>query len=444
LKSFLFNSFDQSVGLLLLLIVTIVVIILDTSINQLFVFDSNQRSSESYLVNLVLIVLFYSAVQILVIRSSSRYIHPEMAGQQRKLRLLYRAVLLASFVQIAISATIILEMVSFSYYNTSLLFSVVLISYALSIPLLGLLIWKFLSWLRLHHNLVVLTYSIATSAFLINVLFTLLYVSNGLINEPSNITPMIDPLIIASNSSNPVISSIYSVTGILSFFAMWAGTVMLLRHYSERLGNLKYWIVVSVPVVYFVSQFQSLFLNVFDEFRLSQPFLFGTVFTLIYNSAYALGGLLFGIAFWTVARRVKRRDTKNYLFISAIGIALLFSSNHSAIAVANSPYPPFGIASVWFVGLASYFLLYGIYSSALSITRDSELRREIRKSVGNQLSLLHSIGTPEMESQIQKSVMSIYKKLPEDVEPQSSLEEEDVKQYINEVVREVKEHKIKL
>jgi hypothetical protein len=164
---------------------------------------------------------------------------------------------------------------------------------------------------------------------------------------------------------------------------------------------------------------------------------------LIYNSAYALGGLLFGVAFWTVARRVKKRDTKNYLFISAIGMALLFSSNHSAIAVANAPYPPFGITSVWFVGLASYFLLFGIYSSALSITRDSELRREIRRSVGNQFSLLRSIGTSEMESQIQKSVMNVCKKLPEDVQSQSSLEEEDIKRYIDEVIREVKDHKIK-
>ena len=441
--SFLLKAFDQSVGILLILIVTIGVMIFDTSINQLFVFDSTQRSSQSYLLNFVLIVLFYSAVQIILIRISRRRIHLEVVDQQRMLTLLQRAVLLASFVQMTISATIILEMVSFSSYNTTLLYSVVLLSYALSISLLGLLIWKFLSWLRLHHNLVVLTYSIATLTFLLNVMFTLLYVSNGLTNEPSNITPIMDPLIIASNSSNTVISSVYSITGVISFFAMWMGAVMLLRHYSKRLGNVKYWIVVSIPVIYFVSQFQPLYLNVFDEFRLSQPFLFGIVFTLIYNSAYAVGGLLFGIAFWTVARSVNKRDTKNYLFTSALGIALLFSSNHSTIAIANAPYPPFGIASVWFVGLASYFLLYGIYSSALSITRDSELRREVRNSVGNQLSLLDSIGTPEMESQIQKNVTRVYKKLQVDAEPQSSLEEDDIKQYINEVVREVKDHKIK-
>jgi hypothetical protein len=94
------------------------------------------------------------------------------------------------------------------------------------------------------------------------------------------------------------------------------------------------------------------------------------------------------------------------------------------------------------VGLASYFLLYGTYASTLSITRDSELRREVRNSVENQLSLLDSIGTPEMESQIQKNVMRVYKKFPADAEPQSSLED-DIKQYIDEVVREVKDHKIK-
>jgi len=84
-----------------------------------------------------------------------------------------------------------------------------------------------------------------------------------------------------------------------------------------------------------------------------KPFLFGVVFTLIYNSAYAIGGLLLGLAFWTIARSVNKGTTKSYLLISAIGIALLFSANHSSISVANAPYPPFGIASVWFLGLAS-------------------------------------------------------------------------------------------
>ena len=47
-----------------------------------------------------------------------------------------------------------------------------------------------------------------------------------------------------------------------------------------------------------------------------------------------------------------------------------------------------------------------------------------------------------MEYQIQKNVINIYKKLPADAEPQSSLEEEDIKQYIEEVIREIKDHKI--
>lgn len=149
----------------------------------------------------------FSSLAGLYIRFSSRNIAVNVADRHRKLTLVYRVVLLASYVQVAIIAIITLEIIFFSQYSTSLLYSVFLISYGLAIPLLGLLIWKFLSWYMLHHNYVVLTYSIGTIVFLINASFTLLYVSNGLINEPSTITPMMDPLIIASNSSDTFISS---------------------------------------------------------------------------------------------------------------------------------------------------------------------------------------------------------------------------------------------
>jgi hypothetical protein len=90
-------------------------------------------------------------------------------------------------------------------------------------------------------------------------------------------------------------------------------------------------------------------------------------------------------------------------------------------------------------------LLVGVYSSALSVARDTELRRIIRKSVEGQSALLHSIGTSEMEREIQKKVMSVTNKLSLDTEEQrdirSSLEEKDIKQYIDEVIQEVKQKK---
>jgi hypothetical protein len=126
---------------------------------------------------------------------------------------------------------------------------------------------------------------------------------------------------------------------------------------------------------------------------------------------------------------------------------LLFSSNHSALAVDNAPYPPFGRGAVWFPPIASYLLLVGVYSSALSVARDTELRPVIRKSVEGQSALLHSIGASEMEREIQKNVMSVTNRLSLDTEEQrdikSSLEEKDIKQYNDEVIQEVKQKKEK-
>ena len=59
--------------------------------------------------------------------------------------------------------------------------------------------------------------------------------------------------------------------------------------------------------------------------------------------------------------------------LKGIGLVLLFASNQAIIFV-NEPYPPYGFVSVLYVGLASYLVLIGIYSSAISISEDSKLR----------------------------------------------------------------------
>ena len=57
-------------------------------------------------------------------------------------------------------------------------------------------------------------------------------------------------------------------------------------------------------------------------------------------------------------------------------------------------YPPYGLANVSFVGLASFLILTGLYNSAVSVARDVKLRRSIKSSALLQSSkLLDSIGT---------------------------------------------------
>lgn len=128
-------------------------------------------------------------------------------------------------------------------------------------------------------------------------------------------------------SAYGVYSAANVVTSIASFVLTWIATVLLLHSYSRSLGRVKYWILVSIPLVYFLSQFQFVFVDLFTSFRISQPILFGMVYTLFFDATIPVGGALFGIAFWSVARNMERNVVRRYMMISAYAMTLLFSSS---------------------------------------------------------------------------------------------------------------------
>src|SRR5712692_5727903 len=123
-----------------------------------------------------------------------------------------------------------------------------------------------------------------------------------------------------------------------------------------------------------------------------------------------------------------------------MGLALIFGSEQSII-LANRPYPPFGLATISFLGLSSYLVLVGIYSSAISLSEDSKLRQSIR-NFAIESKLLDSIGMAHMEQEIQKRVLAFTKqnqdRMAEETGIQSSLTEEDMREYLQQVIEEVK------
>jgi hypothetical protein len=145
---------------------------------------------------------------------------------------------------------------------------------------------------------------------------------------------------------------------------------------------------MQVPLVYFLSQFPSFSLNLFAP---------------LLNSA--AGGILFGVAFWTMAKTIHKDNVViKYLIVAAVGFVLLFVA-HQAVVLVNAPYSPLGLSSISSFGLASYLIFAGIYSSAISVSQDSELRRSIRNFAIRETRLLDSIGSAHMEQQIQKKVI---------------------------------------
>jgi len=132
------------------------------------------------------------------------------------------------------------------------------------------------------------------------------------------------------------------------------------------------------------------------------------------------------------------------MIISAYFIMLLFTSNQ-AILLITAPYPPSGLATISFMILASYLISTGVYSSAISIAQDVKLRQSLRISVEEQQqsNLLDNIGSSQMEQEVRKKVVKVMKDLSYQTEEktgiQTSLEEQDIKEYLNKVIEEVKE-----
>ena len=146
------------------------------------------------------------------------------------------------------------------------------------------------------------------------------------------------------------------------------------------------------------------------------------------------------MAFWSTGRKISSIQIRSALFISGYSLALFFTFNQ-ATQLNIAPYPPFGLATTAFLGLAATLLLIGIYSVAIALAQDARLRRNVREILRGHSHFLDNIGPSQMEQQVQKKVVHLTQKLSTEMENesgiQSSLEEGDIKDYINEVLYEI-------
>jgi hypothetical protein len=88
-------------------------------------------------------------------------------------------------------------------------------------------------------------------------------------------------------------------------------------------------------LIYFLMQSQPLSLNLFLPFSQSEPILFSTLYTLIFTMSKVVGGILFGITFWFVAKNLTHSTiVRDYMIMSSCGFVLLFVSNQAFVLIS--------------------------------------------------------------------------------------------------------------
>jgi len=411
--------------------------IMEMSVVQLSVFMGDLTSPLDVVIFSTLVAI-YTTGQYVILLFIKRKINLHKIP---KAKLTHKIVSIFQYFSISLFIIIILQMIFASYYDIFLLILLIYTSYGLSVALLGFLAYRFFSWFRSNHDILIALYAIAMILLSINAVFMILTVMIGLTDKPEEIRPINGRVI---NDVDNIFNSINVGSSVLSFIFLWVATVLLLRYYSTKFGKTRYWIMVSTPLLYFLSQFQSIFFDLFVSFRLSDPFLFGIIFTMVFIMTKPVGGILFGLAFWIMSRRISQHGVKDYLMISAYGIIILFTSNQ-ATNLIGVPYPPFGLVTVSYIGLSSYMLLIGIYSSAMTISQNSELRKYISTITVKEFKLLDSIGLAQVEQDLILKVVPLVRNHAQNMEQESgisvSLTDADIKNYMDDVLSEVRKFK---
>jgi hypothetical protein len=396
-------------------------------------------SSFSILLFIIIVAVSYGSALYLLSRFISP-LHRQIKTYSSRFNWLYKTVVIAQYASGVLIAIIILELILTSHYYVGFLITATALSFTLSAIVMALSGYRFLSWYKSSNkNATILLYGVTFAVIAIG--FAVIIAVNSsviLLEKPAEIGIGLRSSTL-DMSQNPKALILYQITytpSRLGFVLYWTATALLLREYSRKLGRLKFWTIISLPLVSFLSA--SLFVSPDYKHSLLYD-------ALLVVAALTAGGILFGIAFLIMARSMSRstatRTLADYLTISAYGTVLLVVSVTSPIIY--TPYPPFAAAAWSFAGLSSYLFSLGFYFSAISIAQDSKLRQSIRGIALKESKLLDSIGTAHREQELVKKVLKLVKEQEKTLEEQTGVElheqveKETIRDYMAEVLAEV-------
>ncbi len=368
---------------------------------------------------------------------------------------LYKATPIFLYALLVIFGAIIVEMVLFSHYSTFLLILILLIS-TVAILFFGFRTYKFLSWfkssLNKRHNIMILAFAVSSMLLCISTTVAItLDIKELVVSRP----PSIDPNFNSSNSmASRHLTSIELIIHLYGFLvpqvtaiaiAETVAVAFFLRYFRDQIGRAIFWtIIILPPVLFLTGVFGPQFLkSTGTVFVYADPrFL---IFRVMGTAGWVLADFVIAYAYILVAKTLRRQITSsrkiiNYLIIAAFATILISPTTNNWIT--NNSYPPFGAIQRAFVVLASFLFSLGIYSVALSVAQDAELRHLARK-YAKEYALLDTLGSAQENAEIMGKVVKLVHKHADAMEKETAIESSmldvnEVRQYLELVIMETR------
>jgi hypothetical protein len=424
-----------------LILVIVILTIVDSQFINVFYDTSLGTPGNLHFLLFVSLVVTASLINIISLGFAKTTEIRETTSRPLLHKVTYFGTTAVQYATVIILVIIISEMLIFHSYDKLSSLLVVYFSHFWSSFILGILSLMFIQWVRFAKSFSLLIYGVVFGVIVFITLITLPLLTEQFINQPQVIYPrsytdLITAVIVPSRG----IAFIYGLGDYvlpLMIILSWILTVSLLKTYTRKIGKKKFWLIVSIPLVYQLFSFVARDSNLVTDPALVEVF-YSQQFQFLFAISYQIAGSFFAIAFLGVARKIKQKAMKNYLIISSIGVISLFSSVQPGMPF-YAAYPPFGLVTLLFLGLASYLLLIGIHGCAAQVSRDSILRREIYRGLEVESDMLRKVGLAEVQREMEKKVQTLASKIKLSDDKNRSIEpnEEEVRTMIEEVLNEL-------
>lgn len=416
---------------------------LDNTIGSFFLYSYEDRSSFSTLAYLTLIFAVNTTAQFVIIFSVIRASRSILQLSHRSLTASHLFVVASVVLNAVLFTSLIYDAFEDGTYELYLLTIFVAYNLSVSVVIIGALVFRFAIWLTKNRSLSIFLYGAAFAIFFLAATSALATILLEIEARTPSISPIPNPWD-KTSTRNLVSSEVYRITSLAMFGLIWLATSLLLKNYSlnyvKGVGRKKYWLLVSMPLVYFLVS-SDYIINQLNSYIFEYPYL-SNLFVYLLGGTKLVGGIFFAISFILMSKYASNQNLKTFLAFSATGIMMLFSSLQISV-LQLIPYPPFGLTTLSIMPISSYLLLNGLYYSAQSIAFDKRILVSLKNRVKEDPSaFLSGIGSAEWSKNVENTVESIIKRTGEsERQTYSELSSQDVQKYLSDVIEEIQRSK---
>ena len=284
------------------------VALLDSILPKIYSFSGSEPSSA---INVAIYIFFLIAFCLtsIALMISVRNIIPKYESWFSHSLGRHSVIILGTVIlSLAVMVLIAFQMVLLQHYSADLLRFQTYLSHITPLVFMVALISSFVSWLRIRKNTLIILYTISLAIVSANLLISLYYLDLHFTASPS---PVVRPLSIVAYVANlgtstltQSLASAFDILSLIAFLVMWIATAKLFSQFRYKMGTFKFYVLMSIPLVYYLFPFQGYYGDVFFPLLVSSPVVFTIIYILLFSATKQVGAFFFGLTFWSASSLV--------------------------------------------------------------------------------------------------------------------------------------------